>query len=65
MDRRTFLKITGLGGAAVATGCTSNPEKNIFTLVKAPDDMVTGQATWYASTCRECPARLRYPGEKS
>lgn len=55
MNRRTFLKITGLGSIAFAAGC-GDPEKNLFTLVEAPDDMVTGQPTWYASTCRECPA---------
>jgi anaerobic selenocysteine-containing dehydrogenase/Fe-S-cluster-containing dehydrogenase component len=56
MKRRTFLKITGLGGLSVAAGCTPDPEKNLFSLVRAPEDMVTGRATWYASTCRECPA---------
>ncbi len=56
MDRRTFLKITGLGSVAFAGGCTSDPEKTLFSLVNAPDDMVTGIATWYATTCRECPA---------
>lgn len=25
-------------------------------MVRAPSDTVTGKATWYASTCRECPA---------
>jgi Fe-S-cluster-containing dehydrogenase component len=55
MNRRTFLKIAGIGSIAVAAaGCT--PDKNLFTLVHAPDDMVVGNATWYASTCRECPA---------
>lgn len=56
MDRRTFLKITGMGSVAFAGGCTPDPENNLFTLVNAPDDMVTGKAIWYASTCRECPA---------
>jgi molybdopterin-containing oxidoreductase family iron-sulfur binding subunit len=56
MDRRTFLKITGLGSVAFASGCTSDPESKLYSLVQAPDDMLTGRATWYASTCRECPA---------
>jgi len=56
MDRRTFLKITGLGSLAFATSCTSESDKRLFSLVRAPGDMVTGKASWYASTCRECPA---------
>jgi molybdopterin-containing oxidoreductase family iron-sulfur binding subunit len=55
MNRRTFLKIAGMGSISLAAGC-SPPEKKFFSLVHAPDDMVTGKATWYASTCRECPA---------
>ena len=55
MNRRTFLKIAGMGSISLAAGC-SPPEQNLFSLVHAPDDMVTGKATWYASTCRECPA---------
>ena len=55
MNRRTFLKIAGIGSVSFAFGCNP-PPKNLFSLVKAPDDMVVGQATWYASTCRECPA---------
>ncbi len=56
MDRRTFLKITGLGSVAFAAGCSAEPKKNLYTLVHAPEDMVAGEATWYATTCRECPA---------
>ncbi|GBC59793.1 hypothetical protein DENIS_0734 [Desulfonema ishimotonii] len=56
MDRRTFLKIAGIGSLSVATGCSSDADKNLYSLVQAPDDMVTGKAAWYASTCRECPA---------
>ena len=55
MNRRTFLKIAGMGSISFAFGCNP-PQKNLFSLVQAPDDMVTGKATWYASTCRECPA---------
>jgi len=55
MNRRTFLKIAGMGSISFAFGCNP-PQKNLFSLVQAPDDMVVGDATWYASTCRECPA---------
>ena len=56
MDRRTFLKIAGMGSMALAAGCSPDPDRKLFTLVHAPDDMVIGQPQWYASTCRECPA---------
>ena len=55
MDRRTFLKIIGWGSLSIAAGCSPD-DKTLYSLVEAPDDMVTGKATWYASTCRECPA---------
>ena len=44
-----------MGSISFAFGCNP-PQKNLFSLVQAPDDMVVGEATWYASTCRECPA---------
>ena len=56
MKRRTFLKLAGAGSLSIAAGCTSKPDKTLFSLVQAPDDMVTGKPSWYASTCRECPA---------
>ena len=56
MDRRTFLKIAGMGSMAFAAGCSPDPDRKLFSLVHAPDDMVTGQPQWYATTCRECPA---------
>jgi molybdopterin-containing oxidoreductase family iron-sulfur binding subunit len=56
MNRRTFLKLAGLGSVAFASGCSPESPKHLYSLVQAPDHMVTGKATWYASTCRECPA---------
>ncbi len=56
MDRRTFLKTAGIGSISVAYGCKSDYDKNIFSLVTAPEDFITGQAVWYATTCMECPA---------
>jgi anaerobic selenocysteine-containing dehydrogenase len=56
LSRRHFIKILGIGSLAFAPGCTSRPEKNLFSNVQAPEDMVSGKAAWYASTCRECPA---------
>ena len=45
-----------MGSLSFAASCTSEPEKTLYSLVEAPDDMVTGKASWYATTCRECPA---------
>ena len=45
-----------MGSVAVAAGCSAKSEDNLFTMVHANEDMVTGKAAWYASTCRECPA---------
>jgi molybdopterin-containing oxidoreductase family iron-sulfur binding subunit len=58
MNRRRFLKVLGVagGGSLAATACGSDqPEKLIPYLIPV-DDQVPGVATWYATTCRECPA---------
>ncbi len=62
MNRRTFLKIFGSGSVSCAAACTPDPyggprpDKTLHSPVQAPEDMVTGAPTWYATTCRECPA---------
>ncbi len=62
MNRRTFLKIVGSGSVSCAAACTPDPyggprpDKSLHSPVQAPEDMVTGAPTWYATTCRECPA---------
>jgi len=56
MDRRSFLKAAGLGSIAFAYGCNPNQDKHLYSLVRAPEDMVTGKPAWYATTCSECPA---------
>ena len=56
MNRRTFLKLAGVSSVSFAAGCSPESPKYLYSLVQAPEDMVTGKATWYASTCRECPA---------
>ena len=55
MKRRTFLKLAGLGSISFL-GCTPDTDKKLFALLHAPEDGVTGNAQWYATTCRECPA---------
>ena len=45
-----------MGSVAFAAGCSTEPKKHLYTLIHAPEDMVTGEPAWYASTCRECPA---------
>ena len=55
VSRRQFLKTLGLAGTATLAGC-SDPVRRLIPYVIPPEDIVPGEATWYASTCRECPA---------
>jgi anaerobic selenocysteine-containing dehydrogenase len=58
VSRRTFLKLGATTVAAtVLAGCQA-PRRPVMLepYVKPPEEQLTGQATWYASTCRQCPA---------
>ncbi len=58
ISRREFLKIGAFStAAAVLTGCL--PPRAWVVLepfVQPPEEQLAGKATWYASTCRQCPA---------
>jgi anaerobic selenocysteine-containing dehydrogenase len=55
ISRRNFLKISG--GVAVATGIAHRARRLIIEpYVRPPEEDLPGEATWYASTCRQCPA---------
>jgi molybdopterin-containing oxidoreductase family iron-sulfur binding subunit len=56
MRRRDFLKLTGLTGTMVAAGCAEEPARRLIPFLNPPDDIVPGNATWFATTCRQCPA---------
>src|SRR5687768_14667438 len=57
MKRREFLKVLGVSGAGVAAaGCSTNNVDKLVPYTIPPEDVVPGVATWYTSTCRECPA---------
>ncbi len=59
LSRREFLKVAGIGTAATAvlTGC--GPESRYVVrepYVRMPEYTYNGQSTYFATTCRECPA---------
>jgi molybdopterin-containing oxidoreductase family iron-sulfur binding subunit len=57
LKRRDFLKI--LGGATVATAlpaCVQKKPQSLIPYVIPHEEIIPGQAVWYASVCRECPA---------
>jgi len=58
ITRRNFLKVSAAGtAAAVLVGCeTDERYVELEPYVRAPDEQTAGVATWYASTCRMCPA---------
>ncbi len=55
-SRRNFLKAVTLAGTAAAAGCSSESARQLIPHIIPPEDIVPGEATWYATTCRECPA---------
>ena len=58
ITRRDFLKLGATGAAvSVLTGC-QNPRHWVILepFVKPPEQQLAGQPTWYATTCRQCPA---------
>ena len=59
ISRREFLKLAGMGAAAsmVMTGCGPASRYVIREqYTKMPEYTYNGQSTYFASTCRECPA---------
>jgi anaerobic selenocysteine-containing dehydrogenase len=55
LDRRSFLKVAS--GAGVLTGLGAAARSvAIEPYVRPPEEALPGRATWYASTCRQCPA---------
>ena len=57
VERRTFLKVLGSAGPAVAiAACSPVPPETIIPFVIPPEDVIPGVATWYATVCDECPA---------
>jgi anaerobic selenocysteine-containing dehydrogenase/Fe-S-cluster-containing dehydrogenase component len=57
VGRRTFIKLLGAAAPAVAaSACSPGTPERIIPYVIPPEDEVPGVATWYATTCQECPA---------
>jgi anaerobic selenocysteine-containing dehydrogenase len=57
--RRDVLKISAAGTAtAILAGCSQDAERwvELEPYVRAPEDQVAGLPTYYATTCRMCPA---------
>lgn len=58
MERRDFLRVLGVSGAgATLSACGgTRAAEHLIPYVVQPEDIVPGIATWYRTTCRECPA---------
>ncbi len=55
ISRRDFLKVAG--GAVVLTGIAPRVRQMVLEpYVQPPEEVLPGEDTWYASTCRQCPA---------
>jgi anaerobic selenocysteine-containing dehydrogenase/Fe-S-cluster-containing dehydrogenase component len=57
MNRRRFLKVLGVagGGTASLAGCGTDRVEKLIPYLVPPENQTPGIATWYATTCRECP----------
>jgi anaerobic selenocysteine-containing dehydrogenase/Fe-S-cluster-containing dehydrogenase component len=58
LDRRRFLSVLGAttgGGALALSGCSTGKVEKLVPYLVQSENQVPGLATWYASTCTECP----------
>ena len=57
IDRRRFLTVLGASGAGAAalTGCSTDKVERLIPYLVQSEDQVPGVATFYASSCTECP----------
>lgn len=46
----------GLAGASATMGCTPDAARQLVPYLIPEQDIIPGLSTWYATTCRECPA---------
>jgi anaerobic selenocysteine-containing dehydrogenase len=58
ISRREFLIASSISlTGSVLAGCSEAPRWVVLApYVNPPEQQITGDATWYASTCRQCPA---------
>ncbi len=56
ISRRTFLFLTGGSGAAMAVEPGRQLVNKLIPLVVPPENIRPGEWTFFATTCRECPA---------
>jgi anaerobic selenocysteine-containing dehydrogenase len=59
LSRREFLKLATLSAASTVGACVplnSRTKDILEPHVLAPEDILPGDTTYYASTCRQCPA---------
>ncbi len=56
VKRREFLKVLGVGGAAVSAAACSEDTGKLIPYLVSPDQTVPGVSTYYATVCRECVA---------
>ena len=56
VSRRDFLKLVGASAALGAAGCADKSEQKIYPYVHGQNESIPGVASWYSSTCNECPA---------
>jgi molybdopterin-containing oxidoreductase family iron-sulfur binding subunit len=56
VKRRDFLKIAGVSTALTAAGCGFPTNQKLIPFLNPPENIIPGIPTWYATTCRQCPA---------
>ena len=57
VKRRDFLKVLGVTGAGASlVGCSTDTVEKLIPYVTPPETITPGVATWYSTTCGECPA---------